>query len=461
MNTIKNITLAQLQTLHEVSRKINSELNLEKLLDEIMDLAVELLKAEKGLILFKNSPNGEIEVQVARAIDKQTLNSFIAMSRSVIEKVANEAKAVFFERVPDPTNRNVPQSFHKYNIKSVLCVPLQSRGQLIGVIYLDTTKPNHFFKKDDLFFLEAFANLAGIAVENAKSYQEVEKLNTNLEKLVDERTHELQQKHGELKDAYQDLKTTQLQLIRSEKMASLGMLVAGIAHEVNTPLGSIYSNNDVFLRSFKKLREDIEALLANSSSDTYRPGIIKTLDTVGNLAEVNKEACTRIMEIIKGLKNFSRLDEEEFKAVNLHEGIDSTLGIIQHLCENRIEIIKDYADLPRLRCKASQINQVFMNIFVNACQAIEGAGKILIQTQLTDDTLDVAIKDTGVGIPAENLEKIFDPGYTTQGVGVGTGLGLSIAYKIVEDHGGSIEVESELAKGSTFTIKLPLKNQYN
>ena len=169
MNTIKNITFAQLQTLHEVSRKINSQLNLQKLLDEIMDLAVELLRAEKGLILFQNFTNGEIEVQVARAIDKRTLNSFIAMSRSVIEKVTNEAKAVFLERVPGPQNTNAPKSFHKYNIKSVLCVPLQSRGRHIGVIYLDTTKPNHFFKKDDLFFLEAFANLAGIAVENARS----------------------------------------------------------------------------------------------------------------------------------------------------------------------------------------------------------------------------------------------------------------------------------------------------
>ena len=151
------------------------------------------------------------------------------------------------------------------------------------------------------------------------------------------------------------------------------------------------------------------------------------------------------------LKNFSRLDEEEFKAVNIHEGIDSTLEIIQYLCENRIEIIKDYADLPHLRCKANQINQVFMNLFVNACQAIEGDGKIFIQTQLKDDTIDVAINDTGVGIASENLEKVFDPGYTTKGVGVGTGLGLSIAYKIIEDHGGSIEVAITGAALRVFT----------
>ncbi len=141
--------------------------------------------------------------------------------------------------------------------------------------------------------------------------------------------------------------------------------------------------------------------------------------------------------------------------VNIHEGIDNTLEIIQHLYENCIEIIKQYAELPLLRCKASQLNQVFMTILVNACQAIEGEGKIFISTNFQDDTIHIIFKDTGVGIPSANLNKIFDPGFTTKGVGVGIGLGLSIAYKIIEDQGGSIEVESEVAKGSTVTIKLP------
>ncbi len=447
MSNIQNITFAQLQTLYEVSRQINSELNLQKLLDDIMDQAVDLLQAEKGLILFKNPTTKETEVRVARSIEKQNLGNFIAMSRSVVDQVSNSGKPVFLEKVPDPQNRDAPTSLHRYHIKSVLCVPLRIRERLVGVIYLDTTKPGHFFKQDDVFFLEAFANLAGISVENAKSYQEVEKL-------VDERTHELQQKHGELKAAYQDLKATQLQLIRSQNMASLGMLAAGIAHEVNTPLGSIYSNNDVSLRSFKKLREDIETLVPDASSP-HMASMIKALNTLEELAAVNNEACTRIMDIVKGLRNFSRLDEEEFKAVNLHEGIDSTLEIVHYLCENRIEIIQEYADLPALPCKASQINQVFMNLIVNACQAIEGDGKIIIRTHLHDAAIQVEIQDTGRGIPSKDLEKIFDPGFTTKGVGVGTGLGLSIAYKIIEDHGGSIDVESDLDKGSTFTLKLP------
>jgi signal transduction histidine kinase len=439
--------------LHEVSRKVNSQLNLQKLLDEIMDLAVELLQAEKGVILFRNAVTGELEAQVARAIDKKVLSNFIAMSRSVIDKVANDGRSLFFERVPDPKPSDAGKSIHRYNIKSVLCVPLRTREQLIGVIYLDTTKPNQFFKKDDVFFLEAFANLAGIAIENAKSYQDVEKVNQNLEKLVDNRTQELNLKHTELKGAYQELQDAQLQLIRTEKMASLGMLVAGIAHEVNTPLGAIYSNNDTTLRSFEKLREGVAEL----PSDARPHDLMKVLDTVEKLARINREACTRLMEIVKGLKNFARLDEEEFKVVNIHDGIDSTLELITYLCDGRIKIIKEYSALPSLRCKAGQINQVFMNLIVNACQAIAGRGEIVITSYLKDDKIYVAIKDTGEGIPAGNLEKIFDPGFTTKGVGVGTGLGLSIAYKIVEDHGGSIKVESEVGIGSTFTLILPLK----
>jgi signal transduction histidine kinase len=453
MERLTNITFEQLQTLHEVSRKINSQLNLPKLLDEIMDLAVALLEAEKGLILFRNEETGELEVQVARAPDKSTIENLIAMSRSTIHRVVEEGNPVFLGKVPSAPEDAEPTSLHRFQIKSVLCVPLRTRESLVGAIYLDTTRPDHFFRQDDLFFLEAFANLAGIAVENARSYQEVELLNKNLEKLVDERTQELRQKHKELKTAYQELKSTQLQLIRSEKMASLGMLVAGIAHEVNNPLGSISSNTDLFLRSHQKLKDQIDSLL-NDISGKHPSEVSRLLNTMEDLATINKEACTRIMGIVKTMKNFARLDEMEVKSVDIHEGIDSTLEILSHLHREHIEIKKEYGDLPLLRCKASQLNQVFMNILLNAIQSIEEKGTITIRTYLEDDAIHVEIDDTGAGIPSENLEKIFDPGFTTKGVGVGTGLGLSIAYKIIEDHGGEIGVKSEPGRGSRFTIKL-------
>jgi len=456
MEKISNVSFEQLQTLHEVSHKINSQLNLQKLLDEIMDLAVALLQAEKGLILFKDEESNKMVVQVARAPDKRTIDNLIAMSRSTINRVIEKGDPVFLGKVASAPAESASSSLHRFQIKSVLCVPLRTREHLIGVIYLDTTQPDRLFRKDDLFFLEAFANLAGIAIENARSYEKVESMNLNLERLVDQRTQELQDKHGELKDAYQDLKSTQLQLIRSEKMASLGMLVAGIAHEVNSPLGSINSNTDLFLRSYKKLRENVNTLLKDTSSKESSD-TAKILTTLENLANVNKDSCTRIMEIVKTMKNFARLDEVEIKTVDIHEGIDSTLDILRHLHKDNIEITREYGDLPPLCCKASQLNQVFMNIFVNAIQAIEDKGTITIRTSLKKNTIHMEISDTGTGIPPENLEKIFDPGFTTKGVGVGTGLGLSLVYKIIEDHGGSIKVKSELGKGSKFTITLPQK----
>jgi len=439
---IANVTFEQLQTLYEVSQKINSQLNLQKLLDEIMDLAVALLEAEKGLILFRSEETGDMELQVARAPDKRTIDNLVAMSRSTINRVVEKGAPVFLGRVPTVPDEAEPSSLHRFQIKSVLCVPLKTRDELIGAIYLDTTKTDHFFRQDDLFFLEAFANLAGIAIENARSYQEVENLNINLEKLVDERTQELQIKHKELKDAYQELESTQLQLIQSEKMASLGMLVAGISHEVNTPLGTINSNTDMFLRSVQKMRE----------GEGEPEKLLKAME---NIAKINQEACVRINAIIKTMKNFARLDEMEIKTVDLHEGIDSTLEILSHLHGEDIEIKKDYGELPPLLCKARQLNQVFMNILANAIQALDKSGQITIKTNYADDIIHVDISDTGTGISSENLKKIFDPGFTTKGVGVGIGLGLSIVYKIMEDHGGSIEVKSDLGKGSTFSLKFP------
>ncbi|MFQ6114945.1 MAG: ATP-binding protein [bacterium] len=434
-----------------MSRKINSQLNLKKLLDEIMDLAIKLLHAEKGLIPFRDQESGELSVKIARAMDKRMIQDVVAMSRSIIKKVESKGEPVLLQKVPDTAGAGTSDSLIRFKIKSVICVPLRARNKLIGTIYLDTTNTKHFFCKEDLFFLEAFANLAGIAIENAKSYSEIENLKTNLEKLVEKRTQELLQKHNELTQAYQELKNTQLQLIRSEKMASLGLLVAGIAHEINTPLGSINSNIDVFFKSFEKLQQSLDSSKGSTSK------IRKTLEILENLSHVNKTACERIIHIVKSLRNFARLDEEEYKTVDIHEGIESTLSLIAHLCRDRVEIIKEYGRIPLLCCHASQLNQVFMNLLVNACQAIKGKGQIRIRTQFEGGQIQVQISDTGEGIPPENLNKIFDPGFTTKGVGIGTGLGLSIAYKIVEDHDGKIEVDSEVGKGTTFTVSLPFE----
>jgi signal transduction histidine kinase len=176
------------------------------------------------------------------------------------------------------------------------------------------------------------------------------------------------------------------------------------------------------------------------------------------LADVSRDACGRIDKIVRSLRNFARLDEAEHKPADLHEGLDSTLTLVAHLLRERVQVRREYGSLPEVDCHPNQLNQVFLNILVNAAQAIEKQGEICIRTKLLPGTPPqacVEIADTGGGIPAENLKRIFDPGFTTKGVGVGTGLGLAICYRIVAQHQGRIEVESEPGKGTTFRILLP------
>jgi signal transduction histidine kinase len=451
MANTSNIAPSRLLMLYEVSNKINSQLNLKKLLDEIMDQAIALLQAEKGLILFKND-TGDLTVEVARAMNQHNVKNVVAMSHTVIETVDKEGKSVLLQKVPDVQGGSPTESMLLHKLKSIICVPLRSRQQLIGTIYLDTTKTEHFFKEEDLIFLEAFANLAGIAIENARHYQEIANLNANLEKKVEHRTEELRQKNKELTKAYEDLRNTQLQLIRSEKMASLGNLVAGIAHEMNTPLGSLNSNIDLFMRGFEKIKQALQGSQPQAHQKAYQ-----TAESLEELAGTGKIACERISHTVKALRKFARLDEEEFKPVDIHEGIDTTLVLLENKYRDRLKIIKEYRELPEVNCQTAQLNQVFMNILTNACEAIEGEGDIHIRTYLENDQIYIKISDNGAGIPPENLEKIYDPGFTTKGVKVGIGLGLSIGYKIMEDHGGSIQVESKVGKGTTVTIRLPVQ----
>jgi two-component system NtrC family sensor kinase len=236
--------------------------------------------------------------------------------------------------------------------------------------------------------------------------------------------------------------------IQSEKMAALGLLVAGVAHEINTPMGAIHSNNDIMMRAVDKLRRAIE-----SPGDGKE--VARLLEILVGICRNNEIATDRIMKIVRSLKNFARLDEAERKKVNIHEGIESTLTLLQHQLKNRIHIDKQFGDLPEIECFPNQLNQIFMNLLVNAVQAIPDRGTVTIKTSGDKDSVRIEIRDDGVGIPEEHLSKIFDPGFTTKGVGVGTGLGLAICYRIVHEHHGTIEVQSSNA-GTAFLITLPL-----
>jgi len=272
--------------------------------------------------------------------------------------------------------------------------------------------------------------------------------------------------------AFEQLKNTQSKLVESEKMASLGVLTAGVAHEINNPVNFISGG----IISLKENYEDVEMLLKKYMS--YDPQADKkTTEKLWNEIETLKEevdlesllpeiqdlfksisnGASRSMEIVRGLKNFSRLDESDMKEANLETGIDSTLVILNNQLKNRITVNKEYGGLPLLHCFPGQLNQVFMNILNNAIQAMTGTGELSISTSHKDGNIIIRISDSGPGIPDAVKEHIFEPFYTTKGVGEGTGLGLSISYGIINKHKGTITVDSEMGKGTTFTITLPVK----
>jgi len=256
----------------------------------------------------------------------------------------------------------------------------------------------------------------------------------------------------ELETKNRELKEAQSQLVQSAKQAAMGQLVAGVAHEINTPLGTINSNFDVTARALKLIREEFVRQPGGISEKPQQ-----LFATIDSLMEVSRLACSRIIRIVRDLRNFARLDEADFKEVNLNEGIESTLSLLEHETRGRVEVIRDLAELPPVPCYPNRLNQVFMNLLVNAIQSMTGKGQIRVQTRLENQQVRISISDNGSGIKPENLEKIFDPGFTTKGVGVGTGLGLSISARIIQDHRGSISVQSEIGKGTTFVISLPVE----
>ena len=292
------------------------------------------------------------------------------------------------------------------------------------------------------------------SVELERQSEELQEYSRALEQKVVERTRDLDAKNKTLESTLDQLRKTQQQLIMQKKMASLGDLVAGIMHEINNPIGAINSASDVSNRCLDRLQETIER--GESVQAVLDDRYFQTaMDLLKENTRIAVEGSGRVTEIVKSLKNFARLDEAELQEADIHEGIESTLTLVHHELKNRIDVVKEYGDIPRIMCYPNQLNQVFMNLFVNAAHAIEDKGTITIKTSADDKNVYVKIMDTGKGIPPENLDKVFDPGFTTKGVGVGTGLGLSISYNIVKKHGGDLRVESEIARGTEFVLSLP------
>ncbi len=330
---------------------------------------------------------------------------------------------------------------------ALVATPVERQGQLVGVLYLENNLSPGAFTKQRLEIVQILAAQAAISMEQVRLYDD-------LERKVEARTQDLAAKNEALQEGLRREQAMQSRMLTVEKMASLGNLVAGVAHELNTPVGAVLSSADTLRRGLDRL----QSTLAEIPNPPARVG--RVLGVLRDNQRVIEEGGARVGEIVGTLRVFARLDQAVRQKADLHEGLETTLKLMGHRLQG-VEVVREFGDLVPIDCHPHELNQVFMNLLVNAAQAIAedpDAGTLHLRTGRTEDSVWLQVQDDGPGIEEHVRPHIFDPGFTTRGVGVGLGLGLSICFSIVEDHGGRIEAEGRPGLGARFRVTLPINS---
>ncbi|WP_414549346.1 sensor histidine kinase [Anabaena sp. CCY 0017] len=446
-----NAYSTDLNILLQKEQQLGINLRFDQLSDDLIFVIGNAnIQKQKAHTRFENAQKLRIQVIVGSMLLSAGIAAALAIytSRLIahpLEVVTNVAR-----RITQESNFQLRANIHSHDEVGTLAISLNQLVEWVGSYTQELELARH--------------NLEQRVEERT---QELELARQDLEQRVEKRTQELQK-------ILQDLKATQGQLIQTEKMSSLGEMVAGIAHEINNPVNFIYAN----IQCANEYIEDLLILINLYQQEYPEPNwiiaekiaeidLIFLTKDISSLLSSMKMGAERIRQIVLSLRNFSRLDEAAMKEVDIHEGIDNTLLILNHKINQEIVLIKNYGQLPLIRCYPAQLNQAFMNILSNAIDVLieqknNQKKQIHIDTvQLNTDFIQVIIRDNGSGIPPEIQDKLFNPFFTTKPVGKGTGLGLSICYQIIDKHKGKIEVFSELGQGTEFMILLPIKAQLN
>ena len=433
---------------------------------ELQDFYRELLGdvraitgAEHGVLGITDA-NGQISELIAVGTDEIVGTALGGCStlRRLIGEVSKDGKTqILFPAKQQNLRICMPAGYP--SIDCILVVPMILQGKCGGAFTVLGKMHGDSFNDSDELSIGLIANNLAMLLQRIGLMNSLKLSMDALEKEKDEQ-----------KALIRKLQEAQSQLLQSEKMASIGQLAAGVAHEINNPVGYVASNLGSLGKYIKDLFTVLDAYEAAEPLLAAHPETLAAIRAVKEQADVgflkqdieelvgeSQEGVKRVKQIVQDLKDFSHVDQSEWQWADLHKGLDSTLNVARNEIKYKADVVKNYSDIPQVECLASQINQVFMNLMVNAAHAIEDRGVITVNTGQTGHEVWVEVRDNGKGIPEENLKRIFDPFFTTKPVGKGTGLGLSLAYGIIQKHNGRIEVESEVGKGTCFRIWLPVE----
>jgi signal transduction histidine kinase len=424
------------RAVREISEAMVSMLSVGEIADRILVAVTDTMGVEGALVLLPDPAGESYRVEAARGDwDEEARDLQLSARHPICRRLwmrREDLARSDFDEERDPEVREEARDVFD-TLGAELLVPVLYGVDLLGLIAVGRKLSGERLGGDDRQLLRTLANQSAIAIENARAFDEIAKLNENLESRVDERTLELRQ--------------TQAQLLQSEKMRSLGQLVAGVAHELNNPIGFVHAN--------LQLIDEYVGRLERSGIDEEER--VRVRAALRKLVTRSREGTSRVKQIVQDLRSFSRADTAQLQEVDLNDEIDRTLSLMESRLGHGIDVERSYGRLPRVRCFAGQLNQVFMNLLINACDALDGKGTIGIRTAATPSGVRLEFSDDGPGIPPEAQGRIFEPFFTTKPVGQGTGLGLSLSHGIVENHGGSLSVRSAPGAGATFTVELPLQ----
>lgn len=438
--------LSWLEELYTLSQAAASATVLEDALNAMLRHISDGFAAGSGTLALLRAEEALLEIAAGTDLPREAIGQRIALGQGILGRVAQSDEPMLINGTLDAAQTSRPAGARARRTPvSSLCWPLKIQGRLIGVLSMNRFTVDQPFQAIDLQRGSIMANMLALVIENLRMHREQQ-----------QRIERLSELNQRLAAVNRLLADTQAQLLQNEKMASIGQLAAGVAHEINTPIGFASSNLRTLAGYVDQLLAEVEARRAGAALSEDLQYVV---DDVPALLRETRDGLERVRKIVQDLRDFSRVDAaEQWEWADLNAALRSTVNVGLADSKQRLTLLLDLAELPPVRCLLSQVNQVFLSLLENAAQASDDGAGITVRSRVEGaHQVCVSIEDQGCGIAPENLSRVFEPFFTTRPVGQGTGLGLSLAYSIIKMHHGDIIVESELGKGSTFCVRLPIQ----